>query len=191
MLMQLSRGPWGAMPSESPEGGSSPRGLVQPLPAGSQAAPPGGNGDGPAPAAGLLRVGTWNMSHWSAAKVAFLATSDMVDILAIQETHLAPLPLERAHVTARQAGLHLHHGRPAVPMPHSEHGRSCGGGFLCQQGLSVMPAIPTCPAWRRLAAMRRLHGVKLAPREGGPAPWPLAAFLICPPSGAGRGSGLL
>ena len=124
--------------------------------------------EGPAPAAGLLRVGTWNMSHWSAAKVAFLASSEMVDILAIQETHLAPLPLERAHATARQAGLHLHHGRPAVPMPHSEHGRSCGVGFLCRQGLSVMPAVPGCPAWRRLAAMRRLHGVRLAPREGLP-----------------------
>ena len=97
-----------------------------------------------------------------------IATSIAADVLAVQETHLAPVPLEVAHTTVRQAGLHLHHGRPVVPMAHSEHGRSCGVGFLCRQGLPVTPAAPCCPAWRRLFAMRRLHGVRLAPRQGLP-----------------------
>ena len=50
---------------------------------------------GPASQAETLRVGTWNMSHWSVAKLAFLASSGIADVLALQETHLAPLPLER------------------------------------------------------------------------------------------------
>ena len=123
---------------------------------------------GPAPTGGALRLGTWNMSHWSAAKVAVVSTCVHADILAVQETHLAPIPLEVAYKTVRQAGLHLHHGRPVIPMAHSEHGRSCGVGFLCRQGLPVMPATPAGTAWRRLYAMRRLHGVRLAPREGLP-----------------------
>ena len=108
------------------------------------------------------------MSHWSVAKVAVVASSVMADVLAIQETHLAPLPLEKAHTTVRQAGLHLHHGRPVKPMPHSEHGRSCGVGFLCREGLPVIPVPLSTPVWRRLVAVRRLHGVRLAPRAGLP-----------------------
>ena len=123
---------------------------------------------GPAPEERVLRVGTWNMSHWSAAKVAVVASTISVDVLAVQETHLAPVPLEVAHTTVRQAGLHLHHGRPVAPLRHSEHGRSCGVGFLCRSGIPVLPAPPCCPAWRRLVALRRLHGIRLAPRPGLP-----------------------
>ena len=117
---------------------------------------------------GVIRIGTWNISHWTAAKVAVIATLVQADVLAIQETHLAPLPLEVAHTTVRHAGLHLHHGRPVAPMAHSEHGRSCGVGFLARQGLPLLPAPHSFPAWRRLGAMRRLHGVQLAPRQGLP-----------------------
>ena len=116
----------------------------------------------------VLRIGTWNMSHWTAPKVSLVASDIAMDILALQETHLAPIPLEVAHTTARNAGLHLHHGGPVTPMAHSEHGRSCGVGFLTRNHLPLLPAIPNCPAWRRLAAMRRLHGVRLAPRAGLP-----------------------
>ena len=64
--------------------------------------------------------------------VALVATGVQVDILAIQETHLAPVPLEGAHTIAKLAGLCLHHGRPVPRLRHSEHGRSCGVGFLCR-----------------------------------------------------------
>ena len=111
-----------------------------------------------------LRIGTWNLSHWTAPKVTTVASYVQADILAIQETHLAPLPLEVAHTTARNAGLRLYHGGPVAPMPHSEHGRSCGVGFLTRANLPLLPAVPSCPPWRRLAAMRRLHGIRLAPR---------------------------
>ena len=116
----------------------------------------------------MLRIGTWNMSHWTAPKVTLVASDIAVDILALQETHLAPIPLEVAHTTARNAGLYLQHGGPVTPMAHSEHGRSCGVGFLTRKNLPLLPALPTCPAWRRLQALRRLHGVRLAPWKGLP-----------------------
>ena len=112
----------------------------------------------------MLRVGTWNMSHWTRQKALLAAGAVDVDILAIQETQLAAVPLEVAHTTARHARLHLHHGRPAVAQQHSEHGRSCGVGFLCREGVAVAPAVPSCTAWRMLHALRRLHGVLLPPR---------------------------
>lgn len=38
---------------------------------------------------GFLRLGTWNVSHWTAAKAQLIAAEVGVDVLAIQETHLA------------------------------------------------------------------------------------------------------
>ena len=113
-------------------------------------------------------MGTWNVSHWSAAKATIMATSVGADVLAVQETHLAPLPLEWAHTTARSLGLHLHHGRPAAPLAGSPHGRSCGVGFVAAQGVALSPVLPSGTSWRQLHAMRRLHAVKLAPRPGIP-----------------------
>ena len=62
----------------------------------------------------IIRLGAWNMSHWTAPKVALVAATVRADVLAVQETHLAALPLDVAHKTARNAGLRLHHGRPAA-----------------------------------------------------------------------------
>ena len=111
----------------------------------------------------LLRIGSWNISHWTPAKVSAVAALAF-DILAVQETHLAAVLLERAHTTVRHLQLHLHHGRPVQPLAHSEHGRSVGVGFLCRSGLPVSPVVPQSPAWCRLAYMRRLHAVAVAPR---------------------------
>ena len=58
---------------------------------------------GAVPLAGTLRVGTWNMSHWSVDKVHTIVRDIPVDVLALQETHLAPLP-------SRWSG-------PAPPLP--------------------------------------------------------------------------
>ena len=48
----------------------------------------------------LLRIGTWNMSHWTVPKVSLVTSRMAMDILAIQETHLAPIPLTTAHRTS-------------------------------------------------------------------------------------------
>ena len=114
----------------------------------------------------VLRVGTWNVSHWTAAKAHIVASEVGVDILAVQETHLAPFPLECAHGTARRVGLQLYHGHPVPAMAQAVYGRSCGVGFLAQQGVALMPMLPQGAAWRRLHALGRLHAVRLAPRSG-------------------------
>ena len=91
-----------------------------------------------------------------------------MDVLALQETHLAPVPLETAHTTARVRGLRLHHGRPAVPTPGGTWGRACGVGFLAVEAVALQVVLPHGAAWRRLHAIRRVHAVRLAPRPGLP-----------------------
>ena len=120
------------------------------------------------PPDGEVRLGTWNVSHWSAVKADLIATTIGASILAVQETHLAPLPLEWAHTTARHLGLHLHHGRAAVPMANSPHGRSCGVGFVATSGVALSPVLPLGSPWRMLHSVRRLHAVQLPPRLGLP-----------------------
>ena len=116
------------------------------------------------PATGVLRVGTWNISHWSRPKAERAAFEVPFDILAVQETHLASVPLEHAHTTAKTLELHLHHGRPVPASGHSIHGRACGVGFLVRRGLAVTPALPMGAAGRRLHAMGRWHAIRVAPR---------------------------
>ena len=116
----------------------------------------------------VLKVGTWNMSKWSPAKAYIVESEVRVDILAVQETHLASFPLECAHGTARRVGLHLHHGHPVPAVANAVYGRACGVGFLVRQGVAVSPVVPAGAAWRRLHAMGRLHAVKMPPRLGLP-----------------------
>ena len=122
-----------------------------------------------APSQGGLRIGTWNLSHWSLDKVAVVAEDIAADILAIQETHLAVLPLERARASAHSFGLTLHHGRPVPPVTSSAHGKSCGVGFLAGPGVALSPAIPAGAAWRMLHSLHRLHAIRLPPRRGLPS----------------------
>ena len=104
------------------------------------------------------------MSHWTAAKAHVIASEVGADILAVQETHLAKVPLSWAHGTSRQLGLHLHHGYPVQPVIQDLHGRSCGVGFLAKQGLALARTLPRGAAWRRLYAQGRLHAVRLEKR---------------------------
>ena len=126
-----------------------------------------------------VRIGTWNLSHWSAGRAEVLLRDIAVDIMAVQETHLAPLPLEGAHSTARRLGLHLLHGRPCRPLPNSTHGRSCGVGFVMAAGVAVSPVLPQGTCWRHLHSLRRLHALRLPPRPG--LPHGLLLFSIYAP----------
>lgn len=89
-------------------------------------------------------------------------------ILALQETHLAAMPLQWAHASAREAWGALHHGRPVAAVSGGTFGRSCGVGFVAQAGLAVVPVLPQGSAWRWLHAAGRLHAVRLPPRAGLP-----------------------
>ena len=44
-----------------------------------------------------LTIGTWNLSGWSAAKARTVLAEVGGNVLAVQETHLAVLPLQWAH----------------------------------------------------------------------------------------------
>ena len=112
---------------------------------------------------GGLWVGTWNITPWSPESAVVISTDIAADILAVQETHLAALPLERARTTAHNLGLHLHHGRPVPRSGTSEHGKSCGVGFLAAKGVALSPVLPSGTAWRQLHATSRLHAVRVPP----------------------------
>ena len=117
----------------------------------------------PAASVPVLRLGSWNLSHWTPAKAALIALEIGVDVLAVQETHLATFPLECAHGTCRNLGLRLHHGHPVPPIAQQVYGRSCGVGFVARQGVAVSSAPPIGAAWRRLHALGRLHEVRWPP----------------------------
>ena len=91
-----------------------------------------------------------------------------VDVLAVQGTHLTPVPLETAHTTVRIRGLRLHHGRPAAAAANKVWGRACGVGFLVNEAVAVEVALPKGAAWWRLNAMRWVHAERLAPCPGLP-----------------------
>ena len=120
------------------------------------------------PRSGLLRVGTWNVSHWSVERAVVVYQDIAFDVLAVQETHLAVHPLERARSQAQTLGLQLHHGRPVRPVGSSDHGKSCGVGFVAAPGVALSPVVPVGAAWRMLHALCRLHAVSLPPRSGLP-----------------------
>ena len=101
-----------------------------------------------------------------------------VDILAVQETHLAQQPVEWARGTARNLGMVLHHGHPVPAVVKGVHGRSCGVGFICRQGLALQPMLPVGGAWRRLHAMSRLHAVCIPPRPGLPRGFLLLSVYV-------------
>ena len=129
--------------------------------------------DGPL-GTGRLVLGSWNMSRWASDKVHMALAELDVHVLALQETHLAIVPLNVAHRCAKAAGLHLHHGHPVPAVSNATWGRSCGVGFLAAGGVAACKQPPVGPAWRRLHAIGRMHAIRLAPRVG----LPLGLLLI-------------
>ena len=86
--------------------------------------PPSSSPSLPSPRTGhILRVGTWNISHWSAPKATVVARDIPVDVLAVQETHLAAVPLQWAHSSAQRLSFSLHHGT----LFHPSSARSMAG----------------------------------------------------------------
>jgi exonuclease III len=116
------------------------------------------------PFGAALRIGSWNLSHWSPEKAERAAVEVPFDILAVQKTHLAMVPLGRAYSEEAALGLHFHHGLRVAESGHSIHERSCGVGFLTRRGLALSPVLPVGAAGRRLHAQGRWHAVRLEPR---------------------------
>ena len=149
-------------------------GLPRPMACEASCSALGGSADGrlvcgsPVPSPGTLRVGTWNVSHWSGERAVVVSQDIGFDVLAVQETHLAVHPLERARSQALSLGIHLHHGRPVRPVGSSDHGKSCGVGFVAAPGVALSPVAPVGAAWRMLHALCRIHAVSLPPRSGLP-----------------------
>ena len=115
-----------------------------------------------------LWVGSWNMSGWQAAKAQMVLAESYADIMAIQETHLAPMPLHWAYESLKSADFHLHHGNPVKAVSEGTFGRSCGVGFVAASGVALSRVLPVGPAWRWLQSVGRLHVVQLPPRRGLP-----------------------
>lgn len=117
---------------------------------------------------GRLTIGTWNLSGWSASKARTVFAEVGADVLAVQETHLAALPLQWAHRTVQAVDHHLLHGHPVPSVSGGTYGKSCGVGFVLRSGVAAAAALPMGAAWRWLHHIGRLHGIRLAPRPGLP-----------------------
>ena len=112
-------------------------------------------------------VGTWNVSWWTPARFP-PASSLQAQVLALQETKLAPLPLASAQRFLRPQGFTLLHGHPVAPSRSPSQGDSCGVAFLASPGVALSPLFPVGGPWRRLHSMSRVHAVSLPPRPGLP-----------------------
>ena len=113
-------------------------------PAASEAARDSGAG----PLSNRLLIRTWNLSGWSAANARTVFEEVGADVLALQETHLAALPLQWAHNTMRAVDRHLLHGHPVPAMAGSTYAKSCGVGFVLRSGVPAAAALPVGGAWR-------------------------------------------
>ena len=114
---------------------------------------------------GLVRIGTWNVSWWTRDRLGPIE-SLRAQLVALQETKLASIPLENVRASLKRRGYVLHHGHP-VPVRRDFHGDSCVVGVLASPGVVVAPLLPQGAAWRRLHAMARVHAVLVPPRAWG------------------------
>jgi len=120
----------------------------------------------------LVRIGTWNVSCLkkggrTGSRLTPLASLG-AQLVAVQETKLSCMQLETVRASLRRGGYSLHHGHPVPVCRAGGHGDSGGVGVIASPGVAVSPLLPQGPAWRRLHAMTRLHGVQIPPRPGLP-----------------------
>ena len=125
-----------------------------------------------------IRLGTWNLTWWTAERLAPISTLG-VQLLAVQETKLASLPLESARASLKPSGYVLHHGHAVPARRAGGHGDRCGVGVIASPGVAVTPLPPLGAAWRRLYAMCRVHGVQIPHRPG--LPLGLRIFTVYAP----------
>ena len=124
-----------------------------------------------------MSVGSWNLSGWSAGRLRAIAEDLDVGVLAVQETHLMPVKLERAHGAARRVGCRLVHGRAVPPMEtRRTQGQHLGVGFVVRQAVVTQPVLPTGAAERMLHATGRLCMLRLPPSLAMPQGLLLASF---------------
>ena len=114
-----------------------------------------------------MRIGTWNVSWWTGSRLTPLASLG-AQLVAVQETKLSCMQVETVRSSLRRGGYSLHHGHPVPVHREGGHGDSGGVGVIASPGVAVSPLLPQGPAWRRLHAMTRLHGVQIPPRPGLP-----------------------
>ena len=132
--------------------------------------PPPGGGEGPHPGPAVgepIRLGSWNCSYWTSSRLSSLQPLGLA-LCALQETKLADIPLENARGALKRAGNTLHHGQASAVRRAGFLGDKAGVGFLISPGIAVSPLLPRGPAWRRLHAMARIHGVAVPPHPGLP-----------------------
>ena len=72
--------------------------------------------------------------------------------------------LENARGALKRAGCTLHHDQASAVRRVGFLRDKAGVSFLASPGIAVSPLLPRGPAWRRLHAMGRLHGVAVPPR---------------------------
>lgn len=65
-----------------------------------------------------------------------------MDLLAIHETHLTAVLMEKVHTTALARGAWLHHGRPIEAFAVGVCGRACGVGFIVDEAAVVEVELP-------------------------------------------------
>jgi endonuclease/exonuclease/phosphatase family metal-dependent hydrolase len=114
---------------------------------------------------GVMVIGSWNMSAWT-PQAAEEAMQLGADVIALQETKLATVPLHRAQSVMAGQGWKLHHGIAVMERAGSIVGASCGTGFLVAPGRALTSLDPTAGAWRRLHAMGRIHVVRIPDADG-------------------------
>ena len=71
-----------------------------------------------------------------------------------------PLISIPASSALRRLGHTLHHGAAAAVRRVGGHGDRAGVGILAMPGVAVSPLVAQGPAWRRLHAMARVHGIR-------------------------------
>ena len=125
-----------------------------------------------------VSIGTWNVSGWSSHRLAPISSLGTT-LFAVQETKLSSLFVGKVCSSLKCTGFTLHHGWAVPARRVGGHGASCGVGVLAGDGVAVSPLPPEGPAWKRLFAMSRVHGVFVRPRPS--LPQGLRVFSIYAP----------